>query len=51
METTFTQRPTSFNVAKGDNRLSGTLVVVDSRTQKAVSIERVKVNEDASQGS
>ncbi|MEC7444704.1 MAG: YmdB family metallophosphoesterase, partial [Planctomycetota bacterium] len=51
METTFTQRPTSFNVAKGDNRLSGTLVVVDSRTHKAVSIERVKVNEDAPQGS
>jgi metallophosphoesterase (TIGR00282 family) len=45
METTLTQRPTSFNVAKGDNRLSGTLVVVDAATQKAKAIERIKVDE------
>ena len=45
METTLTQRPTSFNVAKGDNRLSATLVVVDAATQKAKTIERIKVDE------
>jgi metallophosphoesterase (TIGR00282 family) len=45
IETTLTQRPTSFNVAKGDNRLSGTLVVVDAGTQNAKAIERIKVDE------
>lgn len=40
METTLTFRPTYFDVASGDVRLSGTIIEADPATGKATSIER-----------
>ncbi len=45
METTMTFWPTSFQVAKGDVRLSGTIIEVSAVTGQAKSIERISVNE------
>ncbi len=45
METTLTAWPTSFNVATGDVRISGTIVDVNEETGRATAIERVSVNE------
>ncbi len=43
--TTRTFRPTSFDVAKGDVRLSGTIVAVDPETGRATSIQRLQVTQ------
>jgi metallophosphoesterase (TIGR00282 family) len=45
METTLTGRPTEFEVASGDVRLSGSIVDVDPGTGRAISIERLVVTE------
>jgi len=45
METTRTFRPTRFDVAKGDVRLCGTIVEVDSSTGRAMGITRLVVSE------
>lgn len=46
METTLTFWPTSFHVAKGDVRLSGSIVDIDPSTGQATAIERLSVDED-----
>ena len=45
METTLTSRPTEFEVATGDVRLSGSIVDVDPATGRATAIERLVVTE------
>ena len=45
LETTRTFRPTHFEVANGDVRLSGTIVDVDPQTGHATDIRRICVNE------
>ena len=45
LETTLTFHPTSFDVAKGDVRLSGSIVDIDPETGNANSIERLRVEE------
>jgi metallophosphoesterase (TIGR00282 family) len=45
IETTTTFRPTSFDVASGDVRLSGTIVDVDQQTGRATGIRRLVVNQ------
>jgi metallophosphoesterase (TIGR00282 family) len=46
MHTTITFRPTFFQVAKGDARISGTIVTVDRSTGKATDIRRLVVREE-----
>lgn len=46
LETTRTFNPTTFDVASGDVRLSGTIVDVDEKTGKATAIRRLVVTED-----
>ena len=46
LRATLTQVPQSFDVAKGDARLSGALVAFDPETGRAESIERVQIRED-----
>ena len=41
-----TQMPHSFDVAKGDVRISGALVTFDEQTGRAGSIERIQIRED-----
>ena len=43
METTYTLRPTSFNVAKNDRRISSSIIQWQPSTGQAVSIERCQV--------
>jgi 2',3'-cyclic-nucleotide 2'-phosphodiesterase len=43
METTLTSRPTEFEVATGDVRLSGSIIDVDPATARATAIERLVV--------
>jgi 2',3'-cyclic-nucleotide 2'-phosphodiesterase len=45
-ETTLSFKPTQFEVATADARLSGTIVEVDPRSGKATSIERLRVTQD-----
>ncbi len=45
METTLTSRPTEFDVATGDVRLSGTIVTVDPETGRATDVQRLCVKE------
>jgi metallophosphoesterase (TIGR00282 family) len=45
METTLTGRPTEFEVATGDVRLSGSIVEVDAETGRATAIQRLVVTE------
>jgi metallophosphoesterase (TIGR00282 family) len=45
LETTLTGRPTEFDVATGDVRLSGSIVDVDPATGRATAIQRVAVKE------
>jgi 2',3'-cyclic-nucleotide 2'-phosphodiesterase len=47
METTRTFRPTQYDVATGDARLSGTIVEVDPQTGRAAAIRRIMVDESA----
>lgn len=47
METTLTFRPTQFEVATGDVRLSGTIVDVDPLTGRATGIRRICVDQAA----
>jgi 2',3'-cyclic-nucleotide 2'-phosphodiesterase len=47
LETTLTFRPTHFEVATSDVRLSGTIVEVDDATGKALSIQRLCVTQSA----
>jgi len=47
MTTTITFEPTLFHVAKGDVRLSATLVEIDEATGQANSIRRIQIDEDA----
>ena len=44
-ETSITFRPTTFHVASEDVRLSGTIVDIDEKTGKALSIRRLMVDE------
>jgi len=44
-EATYTFKPTSFGVAKGDVRLSGTIVDVDRKTGLATGIRRISIDE------
>lgn len=46
IKATLTQMPFSFDVAKGDARISGALVAFDPATGRAESIARVHVRED-----
>lgn len=46
LETTLTFRPEYFDVASGDNRISGTIVEADPQTGKAISIERLSLSAD-----
>jgi metallophosphoesterase (TIGR00282 family) len=46
MEAVTTFRPTQFDVAKGDVRMSGTIVDVDPKTGKALSVQRIQINEE-----
>jgi 2',3'-cyclic-nucleotide 2'-phosphodiesterase len=46
METTLTFNPTSFDVATGDVRLSGSIVEVDPESGKATAIRRIVVREN-----
>ena len=46
LETTRTFRPTAFDVASGDVRLSGSIVDVDSDSGQATAIRRLVVTED-----
>lgn len=48
LETTMTFRPTQFQVATQDVRLSGAIVDVDPATGKATAIRRIVVREEAS---
>jgi 2',3'-cyclic-nucleotide 2'-phosphodiesterase len=50
METTRTFRPTRFDVASRDVRLSGTIVDVNPTTGRAISIRRIVVRDDTIQG-
>lgn len=45
-ETTVTFRPTPFQVATGDVRMSGTIFDVDPKTGKSTSVQRLMVDED-----
>lgn len=45
LKTTRTFRPNSFDVARGDVRLSGTIVEVDPMTGRATGIQRLQVNQ------
>ncbi|MCC9604800.1 YmdB family metallophosphoesterase [Blastopirellula sp. JC732] len=45
-ETTVTFRPTQFDVARDDVRLSGSIVDVDPETGRAVSIRRIQIREE-----
>jgi hypothetical protein len=45
-ETTLSFKPTQFEVATADARLSGTIVEVDPNTGRAMSIERLRVTQD-----
>ncbi len=45
VETTLSFRPTHFQVATDDVRMSGTIIDVDGNTGKALAIRRVSVNE------
>jgi metallophosphoesterase (TIGR00282 family) len=47
METTRTFRPTTFEVATGDNRLQGSIVDVDPQSGCATAIRRIVVDEAA----
>ncbi len=44
-----TSVPTPFDVAQGDARMCGVMVRVDTKTRRATSIERVRVNEQAAE--
>jgi metallophosphoesterase (TIGR00282 family) len=46
METTLTFMPTTFDVATGDARLSGSIVDVDETTGRATAIRRLMVREN-----
>ena len=46
LETTLSFRPTQFEVARGDVRLSGAIVAVNPQTGRAESIRRLVVKED-----
>ena len=46
LEAVLTSMPKSFNVAKGDVRMCGVLVTIDTGTGHALAIERVVVAED-----
>jgi calcineurin-like phosphoesterase len=46
LETTMTFNPTSFDVAVGDPRLLGTLIVLDDKTGRASSVKRIELNQD-----
>ena len=46
LETTVSFRPTAFEVATGDVRLSGSIVTVDPETGRAESIRRIMIRED-----
>ena len=46
LETTVTYRPTYFDVAQKDVRLSGTIVDIDPATGKATHIERLQITSD-----
>lgn len=46
LQATLTQMPYSFDVAKGDVRMSGALVTFDAQTGRAIAIERIQVRED-----
>lgn len=46
LETTRTFNPTTFDVASGDVRLSGTIVDVDEKTGKATAVRRLVVREE-----
>lgn len=48
LEATISFRPVAFPVAKGDVRLNGAVVDIDSRSGKATRIERVSLDESAS---
>ena len=45
MQATTTFLPTPFDVAKGDVRLSGSMVDIDAATGRATAIRRVMVSE------
>ena len=45
LKATLTQMPFSFDVAKGDARMSGAIVTFDPATGRAEAIERVQVRE------
>jgi calcineurin-like phosphoesterase len=49
-ETTVTFRPTPFQVATEDVRISGTIFDVDPKSGKCSSVRRIMVNEDESVG-
>ncbi len=49
IQATLTQMPVPFDVAKGDNRLSGALVTFDATTGRAEAIERIQTREDQSE--
>ena len=46
MQTTVTFRPTPFQVATDDVRMSGTIFDVDQKTGKATAIQRMMISED-----
>lgn len=46
LETTITFNPTHFDVATGDVRLCGAMVDVDPQTGRAISIRRVRIDEN-----
>lgn len=50
METTRTFRPTRFDVASRDVRLSGTIVDANPTTGRAISIQRIVVRDETIQG-
>ena len=45
LQTTISNYPTSFDVAEGDVRMSGTIVDIDARTGKATEIRRLSIND------
>jgi metallophosphoesterase (TIGR00282 family) len=49
LETTFTFRPTQFEVATGDVRLHGTMVDVDPQTGRATAVQRLCIDQAAAQ--
>jgi calcineurin-like phosphoesterase len=49
LNSTLTFVPTYFDVATGDPRLSATLITVDPATGRALTIQRVSLNQDDAQ--